>query len=150
QLLGTFFICAGCAVASAILIDPEAVLGLLGKDLTLTGRTELWGIVVPMILERPVLGVGFRATWVATDPLTQYIDYLSGNWGATSAHTCYLDVALELGAIGLISVLLLIGTALRRMIWAARRGAPPLALFLLIMVATVAVGGLVIETLAQN
>ena len=43
--------------------DPEFALSLLGKDTTLTGRTELWDAVVSLIKERPFLGYGYRAMW---------------------------------------------------------------------------------------
>jgi len=35
----------------------EWTLGLLGKDLTLTGRIPLWLILIPMALARPLLGL---------------------------------------------------------------------------------------------
>ena len=36
-------------------------LDLTGKDITLTGRTDLWTVALVQISERPLLGVGFQA-----------------------------------------------------------------------------------------
>jgi hypothetical protein len=52
----------GCLPALALLAtDPGWVLDLLGKDQTLTGRTDLWPLVIDSIAERPMLDWGYRA-----------------------------------------------------------------------------------------
>ena len=50
--------------------NADFLLSFLGKDATLTGRTDLWLPVLDLIKQRPLLGWGYMATWVPTDPQT--------------------------------------------------------------------------------
>ena len=49
------------SVFLALIIAPEVVFGLLGRDATLTGRTDIWSALVTAIAERPWLGYGYGA-----------------------------------------------------------------------------------------
>ena len=72
----------------------ENVLGLLGRDATFTGRTDVWRVLLD--LDTPsLLGTGFCNFWS-----NQY--YLSKlpNWVAHSAHNGYLEVYLDGGWVG--------------------------------------------------
>lgn len=42
-----------------------------GKDLTLTGRTDLWAVALQEIARRPLTGTGYQAFWVAGQPLAE-------------------------------------------------------------------------------
>jgi O-antigen ligase len=64
----------------------------LGRDDTLTGRTEVWAVVLPARMQQPLLGYGFSSFW--TDARRQLYDI-------PTAHNGYLDVLLELGEVGL-------------------------------------------------
>jgi len=64
---------------------------LLGRDSTLTGRTEVWADVLPAREQRPLLGYGLGSFW--TDARRQFYDI-------PTAHNGYLDVLLELGEVG--------------------------------------------------
>ena len=35
----------------------------LGRDATLTGRTETWAALVPVVAQQPLLGCGFASFW---------------------------------------------------------------------------------------
>jgi O-antigen ligase len=65
----------------------------LGRDTTLTGRTEVWSDVIPMISAQPVLGYGFGSFWTDARRL---------QYDIPTAHNGYLDILLELGALGLV------------------------------------------------
>jgi len=65
---------------------------MLGRDSTLTGRTEVWAAVLPAMNQQPVLGHGFGSFW--TDARRQLYDI-------PTAHNGYLDILLELGTVGL-------------------------------------------------
>jgi exopolysaccharide production protein ExoQ len=65
---------------------------LLGRDTTLTGRTEVWADVLPAWELHPLLGYGFGSFW--TDARRQLYDI-------PTAHNGYLDILLELGEVGL-------------------------------------------------
>ncbi len=49
-------------------INSDIILGALGKDPTLTGRTLIWPYVIEAIRERPILGWGFCAFWSPLHP----------------------------------------------------------------------------------
>jgi exopolysaccharide production protein ExoQ len=64
----------------------------VGRDSTLTGRTEVWAAVLPSMQQQPLLGYGLGSFW--TDARRAFYDI-------PTAHNGYLDVLLELGAVGL-------------------------------------------------
>jgi O-antigen ligase len=80
----------------------NAAIGATGRDATLTGRTDLWTDLLVIAKDNPVLGVGYGAFWIG-DTHNLWEKYL---WKPTQGHNGYLDVYVELGAIG---VILLIG-----------------------------------------
>lgn len=65
---------------------------ILGRDITLTGRTRIWSALVPYAQEKIFYGHGFGGFW--TTSLRDQI--------AVAAHNGYLDTILNLGLIGLI------------------------------------------------
>lgn len=69
------------------LYDASSVLG---RDETLTGRSDIWAYLVPYAMKKPILGHGFGGFW--TDAIRE----------ATSshAHNGYLDMILNLGFAG--------------------------------------------------
>ena len=99
------------AAASAIMIvisitafvtfvlSPELILDLLGKDATLTGRTDLWEYVKICISQRPLLGWGFNAFWLSINPAAAEISTNLG-WIVPQAHNGLLELLLEVGVVG--------------------------------------------------
>jgi exopolysaccharide production protein ExoQ len=65
----------------------------LGRDDTLTGRSDIWAVLVPVFRQRPLLGRGFGSFW--TSRSREY--YQMGE-----AHSGYLEVLLELGLVGMV------------------------------------------------
>lgn len=63
-----------------------------GRTETLTGRTDTWAELTPVVAGQPLLGEGFGSFWT-----TQRRDYYRMSHG----HNGYLDILLELGAVGL-------------------------------------------------
>jgi exopolysaccharide production protein ExoQ len=95
--------------AAAIFLLAEAAFGIsaiiieaLGRDPTLTGRTELWKKLLEQ-QNNPIIGVGFDNFWMGDRLLTTGEGYW---WQPNEAHNGYLETYLNLGLIGL---LLLIG-----------------------------------------
>ncbi len=75
------------------------VTDLLGKDITLTGRTDIWTNVIPIGLERPLLGWGFDAVFVGYfGPLHEA--YIAAGWDASHAHNALIQSFMELGFVG--------------------------------------------------
>lgn len=96
-------IAAATALAAAIAQSLPTLLELLGRDATLSGRTVLWSAVLDRIGARPWLGYGYDAFWVrsreAGGPAVEVAEQIG--WLARHAHNGFLDVALDLGTIGL-------------------------------------------------
>ena len=88
---------AALAVASAGLWLPW-----LGRDVTLTRRTEIWAEVLPAIRAHPWLGHGAGAFWRVADASREIARSLRFDPG--SAHNGFLDVALDLGSVGLVAI----------------------------------------------
>ena len=86
-------------VVLAYITMPEVVLGLLGKDETLTGRTDIWASLGEAIDKRPVLGYGYMAFW-GLDSEPRYWLGRAVDWNAPSGHNGWLDLAISLGVVG--------------------------------------------------
>lgn len=82
-----------------------AFASLTGKDITLTGRTEIWAILADHIRLHPLFGTGYAAYWAAAPTVgTDAYEFVRrmGSFYPGSAHNGYLDVANDLGAAGLL------------------------------------------------
>lgn len=95
--------------------EAETILGYFGKDITLSGRTELWHAVYNMIRERPWLGYGYNGFWLGQQGYSGYVWDVIG-WPAPHAHNGFLDLWLDLGTIGILafaaSFLMTVGQAI--------------------------------------
>jgi exopolysaccharide production protein ExoQ len=85
---------------SFLATSGEQVAGIFGKDLTLTGRTAFWPLILDKILEKPLLGYGFGAFWQGLDGPSAYV-WNASAFKAPNSHNGYLDLCLELGLTGL-------------------------------------------------
>jgi exopolysaccharide production protein ExoQ len=71
--------------------NVAAFSSLVGRDETLTGRTETWTALLPVVMSHPLLGCGFGSFW--TTARREFYSMSNG-------HNGYLDVLLELGFLG--------------------------------------------------
>jgi O-antigen ligase len=92
-----------------LLLAETDVLTTVGRDATLTGRTELWGEVVAMT-ENPLFGCGFENFWMG--PRLDKI-WAKHWWHPNEAHNGYLEVYLNLGWVGLALLSIVIVTGYR-------------------------------------
>jgi exopolysaccharide production protein ExoQ len=106
RIVGVFLIIFLVPVAGIVAWDHNAVLEMIGKDPTLTGRTELWSYLLNDIGQKPMLGWGFRAFWSGQNPAVWEIQTVIG-WVAASAHNGLLEMLLEVGIMGSALFLLL-------------------------------------------
>lgn len=84
-----------------------AITEALGRKPDLTGRTEIWGILIPLA-PNPIGGAGFETFWVG--PRVATIARLIGGLKMTNeAHNGYIEVYLNLGWLGLGIIALLLG-----------------------------------------
>jgi exopolysaccharide production protein ExoQ len=80
-----------------ILLNMDFVLGLLGRDSSFTGRTQIWWAAGEAIKLAPILGYGYEASFISTAPIQEF-----KNWKeAIHAHNVFLHIVLEIGLIGL-------------------------------------------------
>lgn len=105
-------------VFGALIVPPLAVedflstaTGLLGKDASLTGRTVLWAIAARMIMVHPWLGYGEAAFWPTSGAI---VGKMVGRWQPQHAHNGVLEIALNLGLVGLcLMITVLLDSTLR-------------------------------------
>jgi len=93
------FIVAAVVVASTVVSNPIERLGYrLYGDVTLTGRTGIWGFVNFQISHRPWFGWGFHSYYfVPNSPQLEAPGYIRD---MPSSHSGYLELKLETGRIG--------------------------------------------------
>jgi O-antigen ligase len=78
----------------------EVVFQATGRDLSLSGRTDLWGLMWIEAMKHPWLGTGYGGFWLGLDGMSGQIAYLV-RWGYPGqAHNGYLDIFNELGLVG--------------------------------------------------
>jgi O-antigen ligase len=94
----------GSGIVVAWTLLPSMVL-LLGRDVTLSGRTAIWRQVWSAILKHPVAGYGFAAFWQGMRG-ESYNVILALRFVIFHAHNGFLEIWLELGATGLLFFLL--------------------------------------------
>ena len=104
------FLGFGVLVAAALIsADFREAMYMLGRDTTLTGRTELWRFAQVMLQDNFVLGYGYAAFWYG---LYGPASYYTTGWGITSVHNGWLEVLLDVGLPGLLLMLCLMGRLL--------------------------------------
>ena len=72
----------------------------LGRETTLTGRTELWEMILPLN-PNPLLGAGYEGFWLGNRLMTMWTALW---WLPNQAHNGYIEVYLNLGFVGLLIV----------------------------------------------
>lgn len=82
-----------------IFSNAESIVGYFGKDLTLTGRTDLWGMSLKIIQQRIFLGYGFQSFWEGVD---QAYVWLTIGWTTSHSHNGFIELALDLGLLGIL------------------------------------------------
>jgi exopolysaccharide production protein ExoQ len=99
------------ALVFAVAFAPDALLGALGKDATLTGRTRIWAAVLRQIATRPHTGFGYGAVW-SDQTGWGPVYWVVKQYGARPAyaHNGWLDLWLGLGdyAVWLWAALLVV------------------------------------------
>lgn len=96
--LQLFFVVQGRLPEWSELFGPFG--SLFNKSADLTGRTDIWRLVLMEIQRHPILGIGYGAFWLGQDSPSQFI-ITALNWIPLQAHNGYLDILNELGIVGL-------------------------------------------------
>ena len=100
------------ALYAAILNPSAGLVSTLGKDPTLTGRTQIWETVVKFT-PSPLLGAGFESFWLGQRLKDLWTIFV---WRPNQAHNGYVEVYLNLGWIGLTLLFLIMMTGYGRVV----------------------------------
>jgi len=85
---------------------PPPITAITGKDMSFSGRTQIWDIVTERIAQHPLLGGGYGAYWTGDRPESQSYEFLARmNFYPTQTHNGYLDVINDLGVPGALFLL---------------------------------------------
>lgn len=117
----------GLAVTALFFDSGGGMVTALGKDPSLTGRTEIWSLVLGLHTN-PWIGAGFESFWLG--PRLEKIHAALTNLPINEAHNGYLEVYLNLGWIGICFIALLLVTGYKRIISGIRRDSQTASLFL--------------------
>src|SRR5216684_1239136 len=92
----------------------------LGRNPTLTGRTEIWKAVIPLV-SNPLVGTGYESFWLG-ERLQKFwsVDDKAFK-GIQEAHNGYLELFLNLGWIGVALLAVLIVGGYRKVIATLRQ-----------------------------
>jgi O-antigen ligase len=112
-------IVAGGIVTTLFVTNTANVLTELGRDPTLTGRTDVWGAVVEAIRQRPWLGYGYGGFWLGWAGESARVALQAG-FMPGHAHNGFLNLWLELGLLGVSVFVLAFSLTLLRAVAQAR------------------------------
>lgn len=122
---------------------PRSLLALdsaASLPLSLAYRADLWKRSLLFLVESPFIGTGLAAfpTLAEQHPIFQ------GIYTYSTPHNTYLQVGLDIGILGALAFMLIVGIALYTL-WQAYRNqlAPPLAIGLLTALTVLALDGIV-------
>ena len=101
---GTLTLVAFVVVHGLVYFSEDSFFGhiitLLGRDITLTGRTGIWHDVYAVAARSPLVGIGYGGFWIgriANIPWNAHMTWVLGQ-----AHSGYVDTYLQLGFVGAI------------------------------------------------
>jgi O-antigen ligase len=84
-------------------LSPETVYAALGKDPSLTGRTEIWESLMRQSAKAPLTGYGYAVFWREDSVPANWVRSDTG-WNVPTAHNGWLDTLVQL--VGLIAATL--------------------------------------------
>lgn len=94
-------------IAVLVMVYRADVFAAFGKSPDMTGRSKIWKKVLELIWERPVQGWGWISHWVpGVKPFDGLVVIKKVPY--FQAHNAYLDTWLQIGAIGLLLLLVVI------------------------------------------
>ena len=92
------------AIAAIAITNADSLLIVMGRNPTLTGRTEIWKAIWHAITKQMLLGYGFDGFWAGIRGKSADV-ILTLGWVAKHSHNGFLDIWLDLGIVGLAGFL---------------------------------------------
>lgn len=135
----TFVLITAVVVVVASMSDELArmFLNATGKDVTLTGRTDLWAVAFEQIAERPFLGAGYQAFWVQGQPIAEQLWAQFGikTRAGFHFHNTLISNAVEIGVLATaLQTFLFLGAVWFCLKWSIRAPSAASVFFALYMV----------------
>ena len=126
-LVVTMLLAVGLGLVASYLISNSSVrldtlLSALSIDPTLTGRDEVWRFTRMHASDRPWLGLGYGSFWNAGPTNEDNLRDFGITFAFGQAHNGYLDVLVQVGAIGMGCVFVMAAGILARLFSLARAG----------------------------
>jgi len=92
----------GVSVLMFLLIFmPDMMFELIGKERTLTGRTDIWNALAAAIKEKPLLGYGYGTFWQDENGPSYWVRF-SLEWGVPTAHNGWVETWLSAGVVAVV------------------------------------------------
>ena len=128
------FVLVGVPFAVLFLGLGSGLIESLGREATLSGRTEIWERVIPLV-PNSLLGAGFESFWLGRRLALMQAGM---SFPLQEAHNAWIETYANLGWMGIGVVLLVLITGYRNIIACYRRdpdaGALRLAFFLSVLI----------------
>ncbi len=127
----------------------DEIFSSLGKDATLTGRTDTWSLAWENFLDRPVFGHGYRVFWSDKSPARLSA---TESWRdkISHSHNTYLDLALDLGLLGVIGFLAVLMLFMKRLSRRIREKKDKVNLWMVIFAAYMLVVGITERSILEQ
>jgi len=101
-LLAVSLLLLVAAGTMATISAPILLETVTGRDMSMTGRTDIWEAVEAQIVRQPITGYGY-SFWQADSPVRAEI-WRTVRYTPPHAHNSWLDLLLQVGVFGLITV----------------------------------------------
>lgn len=112
-LVSAFALAAIVIITSVVTLAPDLFVAVIGRDLTLTGRTDIWEAAASAVAAQPWLGYGYYAFWLPDNGPAFWVRQAVA-WEVASAHSSWLEMALGMGRIGVVLFALQLAATLWR------------------------------------
>ena len=104
-----------CFLIISSFFNPlEAISGVLGRDSTLTGRTDIWNALLQSNIN-PIIGAGYGSFWQPErgESVSKSLGFL---FSLKEAHNGYLEVYLNSGFVGLTLLAIMLVDGARKIL----------------------------------
>ena len=119
RIFALFVIVGGILAGGLVVVLVPEILsglfGIFGKDLTFSGRVDLWATVLQMTEGKVLTGWGIGGFWVGdAEHMTPVYEQFV--WIPNQAHQGYIDIFSQLGVMGIVLLVLMIVFYFKRLL----------------------------------
>ncbi len=96
-----FAVVFGVGIVLGVEYAPKFMFGLIGKEPTLTGRTDIWEALFTQIKDHPWFGHGYAVFWLDETGPAFWVRQRT-EWLVPTAHNGWLETWLSIGLVGVV------------------------------------------------